>query len=151
MGRSNLSAATLATLGREFFERDFLEVAAGLIGTTVVWGRCRGRVVEVEAYGAVDDPACHTAHRPSTREFLRRHPAGDGYIYLNYGMYWLLNVLATGGPGGDGIILIRALEPTAGLGLMRRRRKREAVGDSAPGRANSVSPWGSDGRITGAI
>src|SRR5262249_8237439 len=57
------------------------------------------------------------------REFIERHPPGTAYVYLNYGVHWLFNVLVKGGGGADdGFVLIRALEPTAGLPLMRRRR-----------------------------
>jgi DNA-3-methyladenine glycosylase len=67
------------------------------------------------------DEACHTFNRPSTREFVRRNKPGTAYVYFNYGVHWMLNVLVKGGPR-DGIILIRALEPRRGVALMRRRR-----------------------------
>ncbi len=118
-------------LTRGFFERPFLTVAEELIGCTLVWDGCAGVIVEVEAYASEGDEACHTMTRPSAREFVARHPPGTAYVYLNYGMYWLLNVLA-----GDGIVLFRALEPVAGLEAMRRRRGREAAEDlcSGPGK-----------------
>jgi len=109
-------------LQRDFFQGDFLEVARQLIGTTLSWDGCGGTVIETEAYGIDDDPACHTSFRPSSRRFFDEHPAGTCYVYLNYGVYWLLNVLVKGGPGPDGIILLRALEPTIGLPVMRSRR-----------------------------
>ena len=59
--------------------------------------------------------------RPSTRAFVERNKAGACYIYFNYGVHWMLNVLVKGGPR-DGLILIRALEPQRGLALMRQRR-----------------------------
>lgn len=120
---------------RPFFERPLLTVARELIGCLLVWDGCAGRIVEVEAYAAEGDPACHTMTRPSAREFVASHPAGSAYVYLNYGMYWLLNVLVKGG-GQDGLILFRALEPTAGLPVMRARRGRERPADlcSGPGK-----------------
>ena len=90
-----------------------LECARALIGCELSWNDCAGLIVETEAYAVINDEACHTFSRPSTRAFVERHPAGTAYVYLNYGVHWLLNVLVKGGPE-DGIILIRALEPTRG-------------------------------------
>lgn len=120
---------------RSFFERPLLTVARELVGCTLVWDGCAGRIVEVEAYAAEGDPACHTMTRPSARAFVAAHPPGTAYVYLNYGMYWLLNVLVKGG-GQDGLVLFRALEPTAGLSVMRLRRGRERSEDlcSGPGK-----------------
>jgi len=106
-----------------FFARTPLACARELIGLDLVWGPCRGRIVETEAYLAIGDEASHTFSRKSTREFLERHAPGTAYVYLNYGMHWLFNVLVKGGGGDqDGFVLFRALEPTAGLLQMRRRR-----------------------------
>jgi DNA-3-methyladenine glycosylase len=92
-----------------------------LIGCELVWKSCAGIIVETEAYSVVGDEACHTFARPSARDFIARHQPGTGYVYFNYGMYWLLNVLVKGGRE-DGFVLIRALEPTRGVRLMQRRR-----------------------------
>lgn len=109
-------------IGREFFARDPVTCARELIGCELVWGKCAGIVVETEAYAAVGDEACHTFARPSARDFIARHRAGAAYVYFNYGMYWLLNVLVKGGEA-DGFVLFRALEPTRGAELMRARRE----------------------------
>ncbi len=116
----------MATAGRrmlaaEFFQRDPLECARDLIGTRLIWGRCAGLVVETEAYLTEKDEACHTFWRPSTRAFVERNEPGAVYIYLNYGVHWMLNVLVKGAPR-TGLILIRALEPKAGIPIMRKRR-----------------------------
>ncbi|MFN2507991.1 MAG: DNA-3-methyladenine glycosylase [Chthoniobacterales bacterium] len=103
-----------------FFRRDPLVCARELIGTELVWGSCAGVIVETEAYTAENDEACHAFFRPSTRAFIQRNEAGAAYIYLNYGVHWMLNVLVKG--GADGFVLIRALEPTRGIDLMKRRR-----------------------------
>src|SRR5690242_9086135 len=108
-------------LPETFFQVDPLACARNLIGTELVWEKCAGIVVETEAYLVAGDEACHTFSRPSAREFVRRNKAGTCYIYFNYGVHWMLNVLVKGGPR-DGLILIRALEPRRGLGLMRKRR-----------------------------
>lgn len=122
-------------LGTEFFQRDVVTVARDLIGVELVWRECSGIIVETEAYGVEDDEACHTASRPSAREFVRAKPPGTAYVYFNYGMYWLFNLLVKGGPR-DGLILIRALEPVKGIDLMKARRARENLRDlcSGPGK-----------------
>ncbi|MEY2482872.1 MAG: DNA-3-methyladenine glycosylase [Verrucomicrobiota bacterium] len=104
-----------------FFQRDPLSCARELIGTELVWGKCSGIVVETEAYLTLNDEACHTFTRPSTRAFVERNAAGAIYIYMNYGVHWMLNVLVKGG-ARSGLILIRALEPRRGLSIMKARR-----------------------------
>jgi DNA-3-methyladenine glycosylase len=108
-------------LTRAFFERDPVTCARELIGCTLVWGKCAGIIAETEAYAAEGDEACHTWTRPSARHFVAKHPPGAAYVYFNYGMYWMLNVLVKG-PRADGFVLFRALEPTRGLAAMQRRR-----------------------------
>ena len=112
---------TAPLLDRSFFQRDPVTCARDLIGCELVWKRCAGIVVETEAYAAVGEEACHTFARPSAREFIARERAGAAYVYFNYGMYWLLNVLVKGGRA-DGFVLIRAIEPTRGLDAMTQRR-----------------------------
>jgi DNA-3-methyladenine glycosylase len=113
-----------AFVARGFFERDPLTCARELIGCELLWKGAGGLVVEVEAYAEEGDEACHTFHRPSARKFIADQPAGAAYVYMNYGVHWLLNVLVKGeGMGGsNGFVLIRALEPTRGLREMERRR-----------------------------
>ena len=84
-------------------------------------GRCAGIIVETEAYLAENDEASHTFSRPSARSFIERNKAGACYIYFNYGVHWMLNVLVKSGPR-NGLILVRALEPTRGISLMKSRR-----------------------------
>src|SRR4029077_19658299 len=103
-----------------FFKRDPLTCARELIGTKLIWGECSGIVVEVEAYAAIDDEAAHTFTRPSARSFIERNKAGAAYVYFNYGVHWMLNVLVKG--DANGFVLIRALEPRRGVELMKRRR-----------------------------
>jgi DNA-3-methyladenine glycosylase len=108
-------------LPSSFFQRDPLVCARELIGTELVWGNCSGIVVETEAYLTLNDEACHTFTRPSTRAFVERNQAGTVYIYMNYGVHWMLNLLVKGG-ARSGLILIRALEPRRGLAAMKARR-----------------------------
>jgi DNA-3-methyladenine glycosylase len=118
-----------------FFERDPLVCARDLIGTELIWGKCSGIVVETEAYLTLNDEACHTFTRPSTRAFVERNRAGAIYIYFNYGVHWMLNLLVKGGER-TGLILIRALEPRRGVALMKQRRGVEGIRQlcSGPGK-----------------
>lgn len=109
-------------LPRSFFRRDPLICARELLGCVVRCGERAGVIVETEAYDAVGDEACHTFSRPSARQFVAAHPPGTAYVYFNYGMYWLLNVLVKGG-GRQGFVLIRALEPVQGMDAMFAARK----------------------------
>lgn len=105
---------------RRFFQRDPLICAREMIGCLLVSETTAGRIVETEAYDSEDDPACHTFFRPSARNFVAEHPAGTAYVYLNYGVHWLFNVLVKG--QRSGFVLVRALEPVAGIDLMMQRR-----------------------------
>jgi DNA-3-methyladenine glycosylase len=104
----------------DFFRRDPITCARELVGTQLNWGRCAGVVVETEAYCAVGDEAAHTFVRPSAREFVERNKPGAAYVYFNYGVHWMLNVLVKGEV--NGFVLFRALEPTVGIELMKKRR-----------------------------
>jgi len=104
-----------------FFKRDPIVCTRELIGAELIWGDCSGVIVETEAYNAKDDEACHTFMRPSTRAFIERNKAGAAYVYFNYGMHWMLNVLVKGEESG--FVLIRALEPRKGIERMKKRRR----------------------------
>lgn len=121
-------------LPREFFERDPVSCARDLIGMVYTWNGCSGIIVETEAYSEINDEAAHLHFRPSSRKFLADHDAGAAYVYFNYGMYWLSNVLIKGEE--NGFVLFRALEPLDGISKMRRRRKKEKLTDlcSGPGK-----------------
>lgn len=111
-------------LAHTFFARDPLACARELVGMELVHGECRGRILETEAYHEIGDPACHLFTRPSAREFARRNAPGTAYVYLNYGVHWLVNVLCRDARSGAvGFVLFRALEPLAGLAAMEERRK----------------------------
>ncbi|MFZ4767651.1 MAG: DNA-3-methyladenine glycosylase [Roseimicrobium sp.] len=122
-------------LTTSFFQRDVLVVARELIGVELVWRGSSGLIVETEAYAAEGDDACHVATRPSARQFIQETDAGSAYVYLNYGMYWLFNLLVKGGPR-DGLILIRALEPEDGIAEMQSRRQKQLLHElcSGPGK-----------------
>ena len=118
----------------EALERPVVEAARLLVGCTITHEGCSGVIVETEAYHATE-PACHAyAGLTARTETLFRAP-GPAYVYRSYGIHALLNVVAE--PEGVGAaVLIRALEPIAGVELMRRRRGLERETDlcSGPGK-----------------
>jgi DNA-3-methyladenine glycosylase len=107
---------------RAFFETNPVSCAHSLIGCELVWKRTAGLIVETEAYAEQGDQASHTFLRRGAREFIEKNPAGTLYVYLNYGVHWLLNFLVKNG-NTNGFVLIRALEPTDGCELMAQRRR----------------------------
>jgi len=112
-------------LQRDFYGRPTLDVLADLIGKVLVHevggSRAAGIIVEAEAYIGESDPACHAAPGPTQRNAPLYGPPGHAYVYLNYGIHYLVNAV-TEAEGSPAAILIRALEPVDGLPLMRRRR-----------------------------
>ena len=116
---------TRRRLPREFFGRASLDVARELIGKVLVHetraGVAAGRIVEVEAYIGEDDPACHAAPGRTRRNEPLYGPPGIAYVYLNYGIHFLTNVV-TEADGFPAAVLLRALEPCEGIDLMERRR-----------------------------
>ena len=111
-----------------FFERDPVSCARELIGTTMVHKSSAGIIIETEAYAEHGDEACHLFTRPSARAFAESHPPGTAYVYLNYGVHWLANVLCKDSETGEsGFVLLRALEPVSGLSVMKRRRKQTSL------------------------
>ena len=123
----------MPVLPREFYESPTLDVARALIGKVLVHdspaGTTSGIIVETEAYIGESDPACHAAPGPTTRNAPLYGPPGIAYVYLNYGIHYLVNAV-TESEGSPAAVLIRALEPFEGEPLMRRRRAR-ATGRSA--------------------
>jgi DNA-3-methyladenine glycosylase len=118
----------MARLPRPFYARPTLEVATDLIGKVLVHrtpaGVTSGIIIEVEAYIGESDPACHAAPGLTKRNAPLYGPPGFSYVYLNYGVHYLVNVV-TEPEGAPAAVLIRALEPIDGIPLMRRRRSRQ--------------------------
>jgi DNA-3-methyladenine glycosylase len=107
-------------LNRGFFDRSVHKVAPELIGATLLVNGVGGRIVEVEAYHHTD-PAAHSYRGPTARNAVMFGPPGAAYVYRSYGIHWCLNFVCEA-EGSASAVLIRALEPTEGLAVMRRRR-----------------------------
>ncbi len=112
-------------LTRGFYARPTLTVASELLGKVLVHrspgGVTAGTIVEAEAYIGEDDPACHASAGLTARTAPLFGPPGHAYVYLNYGIHFLFNVV-TEEDGRPAAVLLRALEPLEGLPLMRARR-----------------------------
>jgi DNA-3-methyladenine glycosylase len=117
---SPAGTASRERLGASFFDRSVHEVARELVGCRLFYEGCGGVIVETESYER-DDPACHAYVGLTDRTAILFGPPGHAYVYLSYGIHSLLNAVAE--PEGEAAaVLIRALEPTAGIEKMRRRR-----------------------------
>ena len=112
-------------LSTDFYNRPTLDVTADLLGKVLVHntrsGVAAGMIVEAEAYIGEDDPACHAAPGRTRRNEPLYGPPGVAYVYLNYGMHYLVNAV-TEAKGAPAAVLLRALAPLDGIPLMVKRR-----------------------------
>jgi DNA-3-methyladenine glycosylase len=130
--------ARLKPLPRSFFARSVHTVAPDLIGATLLFKGVGGVIVEVEAYHHTD-PAAHSFGGRTERNAVMFGPPGYAYVYRSYGIHWCLNFVCEP-EGVASAVLIRALAPTHGLAVMRRRRgvTDERLLCSGPGRLSQA-------------
>ena len=130
--------ARLKPLPRSFFARSVHTVAPDLIGATLLFKGVGGVIVEVEAYHQTD-PAAHSFVGRTERNAVMFGPPGYAYVYRSYGIHWCLNFVCEP-EGVASAVLIRALAPTHGLAVMRRRRgvTDERLLCSGPGRLSEA-------------
>ena len=128
----------LKPLPRSFFARSVHTVAPDLIGSTLLFKGVGGVIVEVEAYHQTD-PAAHSFGGRTERNAVMFGPPGYAYVYRSYGIHWCLNFVCEP-EGVASAVLIRALAPTHGLAVMRRRRgvTDERLLCSGPGRLSQA-------------
>jgi DNA-3-methyladenine glycosylase len=135
-------------VNRQFFDRSVHEVARDLIGGRLAIGPTAGIIVETEAYEA-SDPACHAYVGRTARNEVLFGPPGHAYVYLSYGIHSLLNFV-TEPEGTASAVLVRALEPTEGIDLMRERRGQERIETLCSGPGKLAEALGIDLSLNGA-
>lgn len=114
-------------LPESFYARDALTVAHDLLGKEIRRGAVRLRVTEVEAYCFPGDTANHARFGRTPRNRPMWGPPGRAYVYLCYGIHWMLN-LVTNAEGEAAAVLVRAAEPIAGIAQIRARRRKDEDG-----------------------
>ncbi len=137
----------MTMLDVDFYKRPTLEVAKDLLGKVLVvmqkGKRLSGKIVETEAYIGSNDKACHASWR--NREFCKSlwGPAGFAYVYLTYGLHYMLNIV-TEKDSFPSAVLIRAVEPIDGVNIMVQNRSTENIKNLTSGPAKLTKAFGID-------
>jgi len=143
-----------AVLPRNFYARDTIEVAKGLLGKVLVRempaGRLSVKIVETEAYVGPHDKACHASRGMTERNRVMFGEPGHAYVYFIYGMYYCLNIV-TECSGYPAAVLIRAGEPLQGVDVMwGLRKKAKTVNDLSSGPGKLCMAMDIDRALNGA-
>jgi len=136
-------------LKRSFYERNTENVAKELLGKVLVHGKCKGKIVETEAYFGKNDPASHAHCKITKRNIIMYRKPGTVYVYFTYGNHWMFNVV-TEKEGVPGAVLIRALEPLNGIEIMKKRRGVNNIKNLTTGPGKLTKAFGIDKRHNGS-
>jgi DNA-3-methyladenine glycosylase len=151
--RGGKAPAAGRRLPRSFYERGTLEVARDILGMRLVrlldGERLSGRIVEVEAYIGEDDSACHASRGPTPRNRVMFGPPGHAYVYLTYGVHWMLNAVCER-EGFPAAILIRAVAPEEGIQVQKCLRGRSRLEELASGPGRLCQAFAIGGGLYGA-
>lgn len=148
-----LTIRAVARLSRKFYARPTPQVARELLGQRLVrlgnGQRLAGLITETEAYVGEADLACHARAGRTLRTDVMYGPPGHAYVYFNYGMHWMLNVV-TEHTGFPAAVLIRAMQPVEGIDLMRRHRRNPPDRQLANGPGKLAQALAINGTLHGA-
>ncbi|MFZ8908815.1 MAG: DNA-3-methyladenine glycosylase, partial [Nitrosopumilaceae archaeon] len=129
----------MSFLPREFYARDTVTVAKGLLGKKIVRKignrKISGIITETEAYRHKDDPASHAFRKKTERNRAMFEEVGRAYVYFTYGMYFCFNVVARNSRTEAGAVLIRSIQPEKGVDVMKKNRKKDELKNLTDGPA----------------
>jgi len=132
----------MKVLSEKFYARSPVTVARDLLGKVFVYGKCKGVIVETEAYLGENDPGAIGARKVKNIPKALLNPPGHSFVYFTYGNHWMFNVIAK--TGQLGAVLIRAIEPIEGFDLMKKRRGADGVENLTNGPGKWTQAFGID-------
>ncbi len=130
-------------LTRKFYSRNTKTVAKELLGKILINGKCKGKIVETEAYLGKNDPGSAGCRKIKNIPKALLKPPGHAFVYFTYGNHWMFNVV-TEKEGVPGAVLIRAVEPLSGIEIMKRRRKIKDIKSLTNGPGKLTKAFGID-------